>query len=52
MHGWQAGLLRLVHAVLQSMHVLLRANTGANDLQTSGSHVHGHCSWQAECRHG
>ena len=35
MTGWQAGLLVLVQSVLQPMHVVLPANTAANNLQTS-----------------
>ena len=34
MAGWQAGLLVLVQSVLQHMHVVLPANTAANNLQT------------------
>ena len=33
MAGWQAGLMVLVQSVLQHMHVLLHANTAANNLQ-------------------
>ncbi len=41
-----------MHAVLQHMHKLLPATTGANDWQTGGPPVHGHLFWQAECMHG
>ena len=34
MAGWQAGLLVLVQSVLQHMHVVLPADTAANNLQT------------------
>ncbi len=34
MAGWQAGLLVLVQSVLQQLHVVLPANTAANNLQT------------------
>ena len=34
MAGWQAGLLVLVQRVLQQLHVVLPANTAANNLQT------------------
>ena len=38
MPGWQAGLLVLVQSVLQHMHVVLLANTAANNLQ-KGHHL-------------
>ncbi len=34
MAGWQAGLLVLVHKVLQQLHVVLPANTAANNMQS------------------
>ncbi len=34
MAGWQAGLLVLVQSELQQLHVVLPANTAANNLQT------------------
>ncbi len=34
MAGWQAGLVVLVQSVLQQLHVVLPANTAANNLQT------------------
>lgn len=34
MTGWQSGLLVFVYTVLLGMHVLLPANTSANNLQT------------------
>ena len=52
MPGWQAGLLVLVQSVLQHMHVLLLANTAANNLQTHHPLVQDHRSWQAECTAG
>jgi len=52
MAGWQAGLLVLVQSVLQHMHVLLLANTAANNLQTHHPRVQDHRSWQAECMAG
>ncbi len=39
MADWQAGLLVSVHGVLQHMHVVLPANTAANNLQTGHQHV-------------
>ena len=38
MAGWQAGLLVLVQSVLQQLHVVLPANTAANNLQTGPAH--------------
>ena len=52
MAGWQAGLLVLVQSVLQHMHVVLPANTAANNLQTGYQLVQMHRSWQAECMAG
>jgi len=37
---------------LQHMHVLLLANTAANNLQTHHPLVQDHRSWQAECMAG
>ena len=50
MAGWQAGLLVLVQSVLQHMHVVLPANTAANNLQTGYQLVQMHRSWAA-CKH-
>ena len=52
MAGWQAGLLVLVQSVLQQLHVVLPANTAANNLQTHHPLVQDHRSWQAECTAG
>ncbi len=64
MAGWQAGLLVLVQSVLQRLHVVLPANTAANNLQTGPAIVwllcvwvclscsKHHRSWQAECMAG
>ncbi len=37
MAGWQAGLLVLEQRVLQHMHVVLPANTTANNLRTTAA---------------
>ena len=51
MTGRQAGLV-LVQSVLQQLHVVLPANTAANNLQTHHPLVQDHRSWQAECMAG
>ena len=52
MAGWQAGLLVFVQTVLLHMHVLLLANTSANNLQTGHPFVEVHQCWQTECMDG
>ena len=52
MRKLHVGLLLLVQSFLQHMHVVLPANTAANNLQTDHQLVQGHRPLQAECMAG